>query len=588
MPFAIECAGNEFVIGQKALETATKGLSQNAFANIFDTCKGIKTFQFSGRDEQLNKLPYYAIRYYISKILSDSFYGEKGTIDSNVSKLPLVFLFTPELDTNKRLFITNSFEQAGFQNLYSISYHQLLLPVAMDSLSQVRQKVKVAIMVSVDAGDLLLQAFDVEAGNALDETIRIEGKGSDPRLKQATDLIWSRLFGYNYKSREPEEEMLKAAAWDFLNGDSSSVNGSLLMSDGSKQDYFLNRSDLDVSAIGEVRNLVEYKLNNFLLSHGLQKQQCMVVLVGNAATDYFEKIFSPMAWAAVAKVQDKMKRAMLDRLYKMVADANYEVHNLFGPRVQHPPTSSTESGPTAEENKQYRVLVAEIKGKLRAHNVNDASRLIAKLDAWVKKKGFTQWNAGIEELKKCVCGQDVITITISDPPRSELKREPSVPPVDKKTLHRQVRIDLAEVMALARTGKGNEAEKRFRKIEADLHKKGVTDFDDELKKVKSTIGEKVTTTPPEQPEKEKTRAELLMQNGDFAEAKREFALQGNSAMAQACSKLIEAKRTIAKYTGKRSAVPKRKAVEELEGCASLYRLHGLATDEIEQLIRQYK
>ena len=620
MPFAIECAGNEFVIGQKALETATKGLSQNAFADIFDTCKGIKTFQFAGREEQLNKLPYFAIRYCIGKILSDSFYGDKGTIDSNVSQLPLVFLFTPELDTDKRLFITNPFEKAGFQNLCSIGYHQILLPVAMDSLAHERQKVKAAIMVSVDADDLLLQTFDVMTCKSVDESIRIDGKGYDPRLKQATDLIWSRLFGYKYKSREPEESILKAAALDFLNGDAPSVNGTLTMSDGSKQDYFLSRGDLDVSAIGDVRSLVDYKLSNFLQSHDLQKQQCMVVLVGNAATDYFEKIFSPMAWAAVAKVQDKMKRAMLDRLYKMVADSNYEVRNLFGNHegltveVQPPQPStlptptplgttqfagSTATGPTIEEQKKFKTMREEIRAKLCARDVSGATALIADAEVWIKQKDVARWITALEGLKKEL---DQLRKK-QTPPKPPKKDKVTKPPTAQETpkvndlvaMRKQLRKDLAEVKAFVRIGKGNEALMRLRKIEADLHKKGVTDFDDELKKVKSTIDVKEATAPTvntklisKPPQKEKMSAEQLMQNGEFANAKREFALAGNTSMAVVCSRLIEAKRTIAKYAGSHNVKPDQKAVEKLEYCAHLYRQYDVATEEIEQLIKQYK
>ena len=183
MPFAIECVGNEFVIGKSALDSATQKLAPNAFANIFDTCKEMRTFRFAGRDEQLNKLPFYAIKYYVNKILQNRFYGEVGNIDSNVSKLPLVFLFAPEIDTDKKLFISSPFEKGGFQNMCSISYCQLLLPVVMESLPE-KQRAKVAIMVSVDKNDLLLQLYDAVTRETLMDSIRIEGLGSDPRLKQ--------------------------------------------------------------------------------------------------------------------------------------------------------------------------------------------------------------------------------------------------------------------------------------------------------------------------------------------------------------------------------------------------------------------
>ena len=69
----------------------------------------------------------------------------------------------------------------------SISYHQLLLPVVMESLPE-KQRAKVAIMVSVDKNDLLLQLYDAVTGETIMDSIRIEGQGSDPRLKQAMDL----------------------------------------------------------------------------------------------------------------------------------------------------------------------------------------------------------------------------------------------------------------------------------------------------------------------------------------------------------------------------------------------------------------
>ena len=66
-------------------------------------------------------------------------------------------------------------------------------------------------------------------------------------------------------------------------------------------------------------------------------------------------------------------------------------------------------------------------------------------------------------------------------------------------------------------------------------------------------------------------------------------------MAQACSKLIRAKRNIASYVSgidsvrrSRNMTSKQKAIRELENCSALYRLYNLETAEIEQLIEQYK
>ena len=614
MPFAIECVGNEFVIGKSALESATKQLAPNAFANIFDTCKEMRTFRFAGRDEQLNKLPFYAIKDYVGKILSDCFYGEVGNIDSNVSRLPLVFLFTPELDTDKKLFITSPFEKGGFQNICSISYHQLLLPIVMDSLPE-KKKPKVAIMVSVDKNDLILQFYDAVTDKLLADLVRIKGQGSDPRLKQAMDLIWAGLNNYNYQPREPEENVLRDAALKFLNSNLRTVNDVLCMSDGSMQDYCLSRDELDMSAIGEACRLVSHHLNEALINKGLSIQQCQIILVGNAATDYFENIFSQMALAyPVKKVLEKEKNLMLDRLLSLVKKANYEVSNLFSKRTENivvPPYSSSLSDnnaihtPSPTDKRKVRIMMADIKAKLRGSDVKGAYAIYDELKLWLEQNSFHEWDV---ELENVIKGLDRV---VKEPSPSEDKQHPvpkptsenpkKSPVVDLKKLRREFHRETADIKALVRTGRKDDAVIALEKLEMRLHHDKVHAFDSDLADIRKEYGlidavKIILDNPVASAKKTKSEAEKMLQKGLFAEAKRKFASEeGNSEMAQVCSKLIRAKRNIASYASgidsvrrSHNVTSKQNAIKELENSLALYRQYGLETIDIEQLIEQYK
>ena len=614
MPFAIECVGNEFVIGKSALESATKQLAPNAFANIFDTCKEMRTFRFAGRDEQLNKLPFYAIKDYVGKILSDCFYGEVGNIDSNVSRLPLVFLFTPELDTDKKLFITSPFEKGGFQNICSISYHQLLLPIVMDSLPE-KKKPKVAIMVSVDKNDLILQFYDAVTDKLLADLVRIKGQGSDPRLKQAMDLIWAGLNNYNYQPREPEENVLRDAALKFLNSNLRTVNDVLCMSDGSMQDYCLSRDELDMSAIGEACRLVSHHLNEALINKGLSIQQCQIILVGNAATDYFENIFSQMALAyPVKKVLEKEKNLMLDRLLSLVKKANYEVSNLFSKRTENivvPPYSSSLSDnnaihtPSPTDKRKVRIMMADIKAKLRGSDVKGAYAIYDELKLWLEQNSFHEWDV---ELENVIKGVDRV---VKEPSPSEDKQHPvpkptsenpkKSPVVDLKKLRREFHRETADIKALVRTGRKDDAVIALEKLEMRLHHDKVHAFDSDLADIRKEYGlidavKIILDNPVASAKKTKSEAEKMLQKGLFAEAKRKFASEeGNSEMAQVCSKLIRAKRNIASYASgidsirrSHNVTSKQNAIKELENSLALYRQYGLETIDIEQLIEQYK
>ena len=614
MPFAIECVGNEFVIGKSALESASKQLAQNAFANNFDTCKEMRTFRFAGRDEQLNKLPFYAIKDYIGKILSDCFYGEVGNIDSNISKLPLVFLFAPELDTDKKLFITRPFDKGGFQNICSISYHQLLLPIIMDSLPK-KQKSKVAIMVSVDRNDLILQIYDAVTDKLLADLVRIKGQGSDPRLKQAMDLIWAGLNNYNYQPREPEENVLRDAALKFLNSNSRTVNDVLCMSDGSMQDYCLSRDELDMSAIGEACRLVSHHLNEALINKGLSIQQCQIILVGNAATDYFENIFSQMALAyPVKKVLKKKKNLMLDRLLSLVKKANYEVSNLFSKRTENivvPPYSSSLSDnnaihtPSPTDTRKVRIMMADIKAKLRGSDVKGAYAIYDELKLWLEQNSFHEWDV---ELENVIKGLDRV---VKEPSPSEDKQHPvpkptsenpkKSPVVDLKKLQREFHRETADIKALVRTGRKDDAVIALEKLEVRLHHDKVHAFDSDLADIRKEYGlidavKIILDNPVASAKKTKSEAEKMLQKGLFAEAKRKFASEeGNSEMAQVCSKLIRAKRNIASYASgidsvrrSHNVTSKQNAIKELKNSLALYRQYGLETIDIEQLIEQYK
>ena len=620
MPFAIECVGNEFVIGKSALESATKQLAPNAFANIFDTCKETRTFRFAGRDEQLNKLPFYAIKYYINKILQNCFYGEVGNIDSNVSKLPLVFLFAPELDTDKKLFICSPFEKGGFQNMCSISYHQLLLPVVMDSLPE-KQRAKVAIMVSVDNNDLLLQLYDTVTGKSLTDTIRIEGLGCDPRLKQAKDLIWAGLFEYNYQPREAEEPILQEAALRFLNSNAPEVNDALCMSDGSTQNYCLSRNDLDMSAIGEAYRLVSHHLNEVLSNNGFNIKLCQVILVGKAATDYFENIFGQMALASpVKKVLEKEKNLMLDRLLYMVKKADYKVSALFSqtPKIKDEtpdipiknpiaPEMPTKDpcAPSPKDKRKMRVMTADIKGKLRGNDTNGAYAIYEELKNWLSQNGFTVWYAELEELMKEVNrkvnkAQDKEKVIVPTPKPVHDSSKKTIHSVDLKKLRREFNRETADIKALARIERKEDATAALEKLEVQLHNDDIHEFDADLSDIRKVYGLGSATTKKMETsvsaKNEMTKAEILLHKGLFAEAKRKFALEeSNSEMAQACSKLIMTKRNIDSYAHdidtvrrNKNKTSKLKAIKELENCMAIYRLYGLNTTEIEQLIEQYK
>lgn len=173
--------------------------------------------------------------------------------------------------------------------------------------------------------------------------------------------------------------------------------------------------------------------------------------------------------------------------------------------------------------------------------------------------------------------------------------------VDLRKLRRELHREIADIKALVRTGKKDDAVYSLNELENRLHNDNVHEFDADFtalrKEYQLNVGTmEKTESHVSSAKKNISEAEKMLLQGQFAEAKRKFASEeGNSEMAQACSKLIRAKRNIASYVSgvdsvrrSRNMTSKQNAIKELENCSALYRMYGLETAEIEQLIEQYR
>ena len=609
MPFAILCTGNKFVIGRSAYEAACHNHNPNAYANIFSTCTASRTFKFADRDEPLGKLPYYAIRCYIEQILSNIFYNQTGTLESNVARLPLMFLFGPELDTNKQRFILAPFEEGGFQNMRDYNYARLLLPVvASQTAPSDRKRVSGVVLVSVDGDDLLVQLYDAVRHEPLGNVVRIEGQGRDPRIGEAASHIWNCLYNYNYKDRALEEHILREAAERFLSSTAQEVNDVLRMSDGTMQDYMLRRTELDMSAASTASRMVLYQLGNELARHGLSAQQCRVVLAGRAATDYFENLFAQGRWALpITKVTG----------HKPERNPGPPPEPPAGPTGTEVPGADDDPLLVIRYKRRVEIMAREAKAKIAAADYKAARSKIKGLIDELHNAPVHAYDAQLEELlaqiprtaptPKPQPAPDNTTAGQPQPPAP-----PATPQPCAELTEREVRIRLAPLREMVKTNyKQAEAEFTYLKTQAKLIGKATLDrkmqeFAHLFAQVQ-TVETKTKSTGCSIPNSDKTnvkketvapksKAATLLSQGRYQEAKKAFAMAHDSTMSALCTKLI-------KYTMRveRAIKPELVSVKTAHNhtkaqvyLKDLLELHecqqqaGIDTTETDTLVEAYK
>ena len=269
-----------------------------------------------------------------------------------------------------------------------------------------------------------------------------------------------------------------------------------------------------------------------------------------------------------------------------------------------PPYSSCSSEndaihtPSPTDKRKVRTMMAEIKGKIRVKNFGEATTLAHSLLDSLHKLKIDSWDKDIHSLLE--------EIPKEDPKKEpEPKDEPKCPPKeetkeDPKKYQREVRRQIADAKAAIRKGDMRTAEKMLKTVKKAMNNKGISLFDKEIDAALASA------QPPQHASASKSEStktatkklagsEQLLAAGQFSEAKRAFASEGNSAMAQLCSELIKSKRTISSYQSELEAAIRNrnksvatKAIRELTTLLATYQKYGICSTELKQLINNYK
>ena len=445
-------------------------------------------------------------------------------------------------------------------------------------------------------------------------------RGRDPRVETAVAKLWESL-GYEnyYLNLEAEKPILTKLAEEFLSSGELELQQNVLFTDGYSRECFLSMRELNDYRYNDDGKIVS-DLKNLLLKQNISPLDCTVVLKGKAANNgYFKHIFNG-EFNSLKNVNDSFRREVLSQLLKDIKAANYS----FNSAVPQPPKGPIGSGgqePTQNPNppvmpsgllkREVHGKIAEIKGKMRIKNYVDAKKLAGILMDYLHEQGFDMWDNEVASiLNKIPIGGTSVPREPKDEEAVvfnntnigiEEPKEPEPPKEDWKKYQRDVRRRIAEAKAMIRKGDLKEATNSLTSLKKEMNDKGISEFDngiaEALKEIpettKTSTSGKTTNTKVES--KKLSEAEKLLASGKFPEAKRAFASEGNSTMAQVCSEFIKSKRTINLYqSGLDSAIRSKNknttatAIRKLSSLLKIYKTHNIDSTIIEELINKYK
>lgn len=590
LPLAIYCFGNDIQIGQFAIDEAMHQ-SPHAYTDVFQTMKTVGMYKYKGNEYHYNTLLKNAIEKYLTHFFDSVLIGQYGRLEQNIASMPLCFVFNSDIDENERLFVKDCFVKGGYSNLATIDYDQIVVEASTFSTNY-------AVCVTSDGKDLFMSLYETKTHKYLGSSV-MPNRGRDPRVETAVSKLWESL-GYEnyYLNQDTEIPILTKIAEDFLSSGELELQQNVLFSDGYARECFLSMRELNDYRYNDDGKIVS-DLKNLLQKQNISPLNCTIVLKGKAANNgYFKHIFNG-EFNSLLNVNDSFRTRVLTQLLKDIKGADYK----FATGVPQQPKV-----PTGLQKREVRSKIAEIKGKIRIKNYSEAKKLANILLDDLHDQGYSMWDVEIDSILKEI----PLGGSSTEPKTSPKPSEPVLPkPIEPKTVEpkkeepkkyqREVRTQIAGAKAKIRKGDLSSAITLLSSLKKSMNEKGIYDFDKSIDEVLNTINVPAKSDSTEKEVfttstvKMVSEAEQLLASGKFPEAKRAFAAESNSAMAQICSGLIKSKRTITLYqsgleSAKRSSnkTTAATAIRELLSLLKIYKTYNIDSTSIEELINNYK
>lgn len=345
VPLAICCQGNDIQLGAYAQAEAEKH-SLYAWDNVFEAIKQNGTFPYRGQEKNMNELLLVAIKKYLADFFDRILVKTNGTLEANISTLPLVFLFHADIDKSDRLFVEKSFRDGGFVNLAAMDMGCKIVERLLQCKELPAGK-KMALAVCSDGANLIVSAVDIARRCEL-KSIRIMGKGIDPRLKCAVDKLWDSLDIYTYEmNKDNEYGILKDIAAAFLASDDVVFQRPVMFSDGIERECYLDKNQIDGIDLG-TDTKIRTDILNFISQLGFQESDVVIVLYGAlSGNDYFIKNMKTVGVEVIAYKDPGFQNALryildgiIAKQFKIGSRAVTSVSDAFASKPLAPPYST--------------------------------------------------------------------------------------------------------------------------------------------------------------------------------------------------------------------------------------------------------
>lgn len=290
-PLAFLVSSSGIVIGDDAVRAANAGI-ENAFDGYFELLTDNVTYRLGTENRALPTLMLDGVESVLRVFFRDVLLNRLGSVTDNRASIPLILACESDVLPNERAFLLGLFRDSGYGCVKVVDYNSYIAQYVKQTLAPTLGCTHV-LSVWTEGADLVYTLFDAVTDTEHQQLV-LPGKGTDPRVEYAKQLVWDCFVAANpFLSRKDEEEYVEKAATDFLNSSAPLVNTQIMLSDGNNYFYSLDRNMLDFLPNNDGA-VIKQQLIQFLAENGITDRSTTVLLLRGVAAgnSYFEQNLS--------------------------------------------------------------------------------------------------------------------------------------------------------------------------------------------------------------------------------------------------------------------------------------------------------
>ena len=514
-PLAVWFTGSSVTIGADAKQQAQCGTS-NAFYHIFDRMKEPgKHFEFANETHDYNKLLLYTIRAGVEEFLVKEMMNSLGQLEDNIGHLPVLVIFDMDVTANEKSVVMGQLQRNGFGNVKLIDDDDYLMR---------SKNIKGNVLMLSSDGTTLYGVFYKD--NLRVGDFSAEGLGRDPRVEKLARLIWERTGAANdwlvYKN---EEDYLEDAANKFLISGRSECDEDVILSNNKPYHYYLQQSDFWVLSKNDELGVSRVIMDR-LQTWQCNRQTCTVFLKNQAVRNKYiieqlGKEFPQRFFVVEKTMKERCHALMLEDCrkanfaFQQQTGSTANIQSLSNPQPQDMNQEAIveHNEPTPRDKRDFRILKSEFAACQANGYRQEAVQKCESFLEHMHTKGITAFDDDVAALQKDVGKSVDAAKGVKNQDDTKRKSAVAAKPEEKETNdeknsnkascgvepikrdHNFFKLLEQDLKVCAERHDKSTAKTKADAFLAEMHRKGVVAFDNDVALLLSQIKSAVEPTP---------------------------------------------------------------------------------------------